>query len=77
MQEKQMTANANMVGAAGVAGTEKRVQEFVNFKMPKDLALVSILYQQKIILKTLTRCMIYLIALSVCMNCLFRSIAKT
>ena len=41
MQEKQMTANANMVGAAGVAGIEKRVQEFVNFKMPKDLALVS------------------------------------
>ncbi len=25
MQEKQMTANANMVGAAGAAGTEKRV----------------------------------------------------
>ena len=38
MQEKQAAVQGALVGANG---NEKRPQEFVNFKMPKDLAIVS------------------------------------
>ena len=41
MQEKQMAAAQNNLVAAGSQGAVPRQQEFVNFKMPKDLALVS------------------------------------
>ena len=40
MQEKQMAAAQN-TAVGGNAGNPSRLQEFINFKMPKDLALVS------------------------------------
>ena len=40
MQEKQMAAAQN-TAVGGNAGNPPRVPEFINFKMPKDLALVS------------------------------------
>ena len=50
MQEK-VAAQGALTAAGGLNGGEKRIQEFVNFKIPKDLALVSLNFYQQSLLK--------------------------
>jgi len=51
LQDKQIAAPGSLAAAqgnaAGAGPGEKRIQEFINFKMPKDLALVSNQEQSK------------------------------